>query len=670
MVKQKGSSDAASKTTAKKLQQIVKGKAGGVKRKTNAENVADDISEESVVRKAKPRSRASKPKGKTADHTSKYFQDQLNVKEEPVAAGDSDSDDIITPCTEDGEVEMKVEKEEEEDSDDEEEKREAEFETYLRRMMNRFNKDVLVDTHKVHLLCLVANGIFRNRLCSEPDLLAIGLSVLPTHFTVVTPEQADDSFLCRLLKWFQATFSLAPDLPQMQGDSPCAALERRFETLSARSHQEMTHLFLVILRSLQLFCRLVLSLHPIPLKPPSAKVSPGVKRPVKSGEAGAGSGGKRQRKSKVEKEKTESEAGAGQRPKNSRRRSVASKVSYKEDSSEGEVASDGEEFQMSEEGDSDESEGGAKARRSRKGKGKGKRVAPRRQRSKKEESSEEEEEEEEGEEEEVEGRSRRKRSAGEGVDEWLEVYLERAGRWVCLDVQRPDVGQPQQCSRQATQPLSYVLAVDGDGHLKDVSSRYDPTWMTSSRKRRLQANLLDKPLPTMVKGFSNRARKARQASEEQRDRDDLGLFGQWQTEEYQPPVAVDGKVPRNEYGNVYLFRPCMLPVGCVHVHLPNLHRKREKRVLEHWTLLVKGLLIRERLQRRYGRRGPGELLANEGEQGLSSGEEDKEGAETAAVTLATSWPQNRQEELEEHARPITKRERKGLEKGLFPFEKL
>ncbi|KAI1893019.1 hypothetical protein AGOR_G00139570 [Albula goreensis] len=853
MVKQKGSSDAASKTTAKKLQQIVKGKAGGVKRKTNAENVADDISEESIVRKAKPRSRASKPKGKTADHTSKYFHDQLNLKEEPVAAGDSDSDDIITPCTEDGEVEMKVEKEEEEDSDDEEwedveelaeppcakseaelvlpsqpveieietpdaarkrlrrEKREAEFETYLRRMMNRFNKDVLVDTHKVHLLCLVANGIFRNRLCSEPELLAIGLSVLPTHFTVVTPEQADDSFLCRLLKWFQATFILAPDLPQTQGDSPCAALERRFETLSARSHQEMTHLFLVILRSLQLFCRLVLSLHPIPLKPPSAKnksktpsstpektpskpqVSPGVKRPVESGEAGPGSGGKRQRK-----------------------------ISYKEDSSEGEVASDGEEFRMSEEGDSDESEGGAKARRSRKGKGKGKGAAPRRQRSKKEESSEEEEE-EEGEEEEVEGRSRRKRSAGEGVDEWLEVYLERAGRWVCLDVQRPDVGQPQQCSRQATQPLSYVLAVDGDGHLKDVSSRYDPTWMTSSRKRRvdpewweetlsgfrgpaskrdrqedqeLQANLLDRPLPTvisefknhplyalkrhllkyeaiypptaailgycrgeavysrdcvhtlhsrdtwlkeartvrlgeepykMVKGFSNRARKARQASEEQRDRDDLGLFGQWQTEEYQPPVAVDGKVPRNEYGNVYLFRPCMLPVGCVHVRLPNLHRvarkldidcasavtgfdfhcgyshpvtdgyvvceeyqevlqaaweneqeilqkkereKREKRVLEHWTLLVKGLLIRERLQRRYGRRGPGELLANEGEQGLSSGEEDKEGAETAAVTLATSWPQNRQEELEEHARPITKRERKGLEKGLFPFEKL
>lgn len=46
----------------------------------------------------------------------------------------------------------------------------------------------------------------------------------------------------------------------------------------------------------------------------------------------------------------------------------------------------------------------------------------------------------------------------------------------------------------------------------------------------------------MVKGYSNRARKARLAQPELQDHNDLGLFGKWQTEEYQPPVAVDGKV--------------------------------------------------------------------------------------------------------------------------------
>jgi len=45
----------------------------------------------------------------------------------------------------------------------------------------------------------------------------------------------------------------------------------------------------------------------------------------------------------------------------------------------------------------------------------------------------------------------------------------------------------------------------------------------------------------MVKGFSNRSRKARMASGQTEEKD-LAVFGEWQTEEYQPPLAVDGKV--------------------------------------------------------------------------------------------------------------------------------
>ena len=45
----------------------------------------------------------------------------------------------------------------------------------------------------------------------------------------------------------------------------------------------------------------------------------------------------------------------------------------------------------------------------------------------------------------------------------------------------------------------------------------------------------------------------------------LEIFGPWQVEDYEPPVAKGGKVPRNEYGNVDLFKPCMLPRGCVHI---------------------------------------------------------------------------------------------------------
>jgi hypothetical protein len=69
----------------------------------------------------------------------------------------------------------------------------------------------------------------------------------------------------------------------------------------------------------------------------------------------------------------------------------------------------------------------------------------------------------------------------------------------------------------------------------------------------------------------------------------VDLFGKWQTEEYVAPMALDvrarlslqsgvvasvsqvrhhrtqGVVPKNEFGNIYLFKPSMLPVGAAHV---------------------------------------------------------------------------------------------------------
>ena len=59
-------------------------------------------------------------------------------------------------------------------------------------------------------------------------------------------------------------------------------------------------------------------------------------------------------------------------------------------------------------------------------------------------------------------------------------------------------------------------------------------------------------------------------------RPELELFGEWQTGTYVPPVAKDGIVPCNEYGNVDLFRPEMLPVGCIHVVEPNAARACKK----------------------------------------------------------------------------------------------
>ncbi|XP_046556773.1 LOW QUALITY PROTEIN: DNA repair protein complementing XP-C cells-like [Haliotis rubra] len=178
---------------------------------------------------------------------------------------------------------------------------------------------------------------------------------------------------------------------------------------------------------------------------------------------------------------------------------------------------------------------------------------------------------------------------------------------------------------------------------------------------------------------------------------DLELFGLWQTEIYIPPPAVDGKIQRNEYGNVELFKPWMLPGGTVHLQgFPALNRvakklyldvapamvgwdthcgfshplidgwivceehkdiliaawdedqeiqkqreieKREKRVLGNWKLLTRSLLIRERLKKRF------DLQDTNAEEEMEEKEdcgEEKTGKEEKAVDVVQSWPANRQ----------------------------
>ncbi|KAM9855192.1 DNA repair protein complementing XP-C cells [Aulostomus maculatus] len=902
-------------TDTKRLKQTLKSR---VKSRPNQKDAGhgDTEEEEMLKRKVKPKPHqfTKQREGRsttTAVKTSKYFQSPLKEEE----SDGCDDFDMVTSAVPTHLANTKKEEEEEEEDSDEDDdweeveelaeplgpvgppelvlpsqpveieietpearrkrKRQAEFETYLRRMMNRYKKDLLIDTHKVHLMCLIARGMFQNRLCSEPDLLAITLSLVPTHFGSVARERIDQNYLSGLLRWFRATFTLNPSLPCEERPDPRALLERRLASLSARTYQEMTHLFMLVLRSLQLFCRLVLSLQPIPLKPPAAKgkgakistsasrknqttqgtsktspperkFSAGSKRPAGGAKSTRERGGKKAKKQELKEEEKETvKTAGGQRPKNSTRRVVASKVNYKDESnSEGEEeeARSDEDFQATTEEDSDDSGNGIKPSKGAKGKkSKNKNTGAQKRQSGGGKKRVKDEESEDGDEE-VEGSPSNgtkqrsgKKKGGPGKDEWLEVFVEKTSSWVCVDVEH-GVGVPHLCSQKATSPVTYVVSVDGDGFLKDLGRKYDPTWMTSSRKRRveddwweetlepfqrpederdikedkeLENKLLNKPLPIsiaeyknhplyalkrhllkyeaiypstavvlgycrgepvysrecvrtlhsrdtwlkeartvrigeepykMVKGFSNRSRKARMMSE-LKEENDLALFGEWQTEDYQPPIAVDGMVPRNDYGNVYLFKPCMLPVGCVHLRLANLNRvarklnidaapavtgfdfhggyshavtdgyivceeheeilraawveeqelqrqkekeKREKRVIANWTLLVKGLLIRERLKQRYGKKnqdhGGHAPSTADGENisGFSSdeevGEDGNQGAKTALETLAMSWPQNRQAEEEEKGsssgQKKSKRERRGQEKHLFPFEKL
>ncbi|XP_071082205.1 DNA repair protein complementing XP-C cells-like [Haliotis cracherodii] len=199
------------------------------------------------------------------------------------------------------------------------------------------------------------------------------------------------------------------------------------------------------------------------------------------------------------------------------------------------------------------------------------------------------------------------------------------------------------------------------------------------------------------KNVKSRKRWKQKQPKEDPDALDLELFGLWQTEIYIPPPAVDGKIQRNEYGNIELFKPWMLPGGTVHLQgFPALNRvakklnldvapamvgwdthcgfahplidgwvvceehkdiliaawdedqeiqkqremeKREKRALGNWKLLTRSLLIRERLKKRFDLQdtNPEEVEVEEDKD-----DEEKGGKGEKAMDVIQSWPANRQ----------------------------
>ncbi|TFK87491.1 Rad4-domain-containing protein [Polyporus arcularius HHB13444] len=140
-----------------------------------------------------------------------------------------------------------------------------------------------------------------------------------------------------------------------------------------------------------------------------------------------------------------------------------------------------------------------------------------------------------------------------------------------------------------------------------------------------------------------------------------GLYAEHQTEIYKPPPVVDGKVPKNDFGNIDLYVPSMLPAGAAHIPYKGTAKiarqlgfdyaeavtgfefkkrrafpvitgiviaaenesalleayweaeqeadakrraKRQEQVIKRWTKLVQGLRIRQRLVEQYADRVP------------------------------------------------------------------
>lgn len=262
---------------------------------------------------------------------------------------------------------------------------------------------------------------------------------------------------------------------------------------------------------------------------------------------------------------------------------------------------------------------------------------------------------------------------------WVEVFSSKTQKWLTVHLPSLSVGQPHQVELASTsnQLLLYVVALDEDGHIKDVTPRYASSWCTVERKARINEEwwsvtlapycpsheedekedediytiLLSRPLPVKKQEFRGHPLYAlssqllkyeavypkssrilgycssepvfsrscihtlhcrenwlkegkvvkkgespykvvqshfikKNVAPNPSGKKEVHLFGQWQTEDYVPPPVVDGKIPRNEFGNVELFKPSMLPKGASHIRIQGIQKVAKKLNIDYASAVV------------------------------------------------------------------------------------
>lgn len=253
---------------------------------------------------------------------------------------------------------------------------------------------------------------------------------------------------------------------------------------------------------------------------------------------------------------------------------------------------------------------------------------------------------------------------------WIEVFDEKSKLWIPYS-DNEIVEKPRELIQNRSTPITYVLAIDNDDTVTEVTARYAKDWISHAmNKRRTDSEWIEKTLeflqkpgfsryqdadriefekllaeielPRTISAYKNHPlfvlakdllkfqalypadappvgffrdepvysrncvhtlksretwlREARTVKLNEKpykivtsrfkwkktlpgeiqEKESLEIFGEWQTQPYEPPVANNGIVPRNGYGNVDLYKPCMLPIGTVQLRLPGLLRIANK----------------------------------------------------------------------------------------------
>ncbi|XP_047004381.1 DNA repair protein complementing XP-C cells homolog [Schistocerca americana] len=141
---------------------------------------------------------------------------------------------------------------------------------YVKRRMNRVRRDIQVLMHKAHLLCWMAHGNYVNKILNSEILMGLSLSLIPSKHCY-PDKHTDLAYLQQIVQWFSKTVEVQENVDDKE--DLLSSLQVQFQKKVAKSRRDMVLMFVCVLRSLGINTRLVISLQPLPLKPPLSEIS-------------------------------------------------------------------------------------------------------------------------------------------------------------------------------------------------------------------------------------------------------------------------------------------------------------------------------------------------------------------------------------------------------------